>query len=182
VTHEIGLCTFDERGRPVTIQDWGALGELIGAAAVVVTLIYLATQVRYARLAASDVSRQARAQGVLEMQLMTINNREFREAWRKAARGSEGAGQRRTELLGLPEEEALMVLHGCIAWTWLHWAQYRSIKTPEDEMELEHLVSTFYSLPPMATLWKDDPLLRGLLDPGFVAWVDRVLAEGLKPM
>ena len=30
----------------MSIQDWGAVGELIGAIAVVVTLIYLATQIR----------------------------------------------------------------------------------------------------------------------------------------
>ena len=29
----------------MTIQDWGAIGEVIGALAVVVTLIYLARQV-----------------------------------------------------------------------------------------------------------------------------------------
>ena len=30
----------------MTIQDWGAVGEIIGAIAVIVTLIYLATQIR----------------------------------------------------------------------------------------------------------------------------------------
>jgi hypothetical protein len=30
----------------MTIQDWGALGELVGAVAVVATLIFLTTQIR----------------------------------------------------------------------------------------------------------------------------------------
>jgi len=30
----------------MTIQDWGAIGELVGGVAVIVTLIYLALQVR----------------------------------------------------------------------------------------------------------------------------------------
>ena len=32
------------------IQDWGAIGEVIGAAAVVITLAYLATQIRHQNL------------------------------------------------------------------------------------------------------------------------------------
>lgn len=35
----------------MTIQDWGAMGEVVGAIAVVVTLAYLATQIRQARIA-----------------------------------------------------------------------------------------------------------------------------------
>jgi hypothetical protein len=32
--------------RPVSIQDWGAIGEIVGAVAVVASLIYLAVQIR----------------------------------------------------------------------------------------------------------------------------------------
>ena len=42
----------------------GALSEAIGALAVVVTLAYLATQVRYAKITASDSNRLTRASGV----------------------------------------------------------------------------------------------------------------------
>jgi len=31
----------------MTLQDWGALGELVGGIAVIITLIYLALQIRY---------------------------------------------------------------------------------------------------------------------------------------
>ena len=77
-----------QRGEPVTIQGWGAIGEVVGAVAVVATLAYLATQIRYARLAASDTSRENRAQGVRDMMITTINNPAFRDAWRKADTGS----------------------------------------------------------------------------------------------
>ena len=59
----------------MTIQDWGAIGELLSAVAVVVTLGYLATQIRYARLTASDASRQARASGVREMEMLRNSGR-----------------------------------------------------------------------------------------------------------
>ncbi len=41
----------------------GALGETLGALLVLITLIYLATQVRYAKNAAADANRLARAKG-----------------------------------------------------------------------------------------------------------------------
>ena len=161
----------------MTIQDWGAIGELVGAVAVVVTLVYLATQIRYARLAATDASRQGRAEGVRAMMLVTLNNQAFRQAWGKADPGNEPRLEVLAERLGVSIDEAQLVWHGCCAWTFIHWAQYRSMKTAEDERELENLVRAFYSIPPMAPVWETDPLIRALLDPGFVAWVDRVLAR-----
>jgi hypothetical protein len=46
----------------MTIQDWGAIGELVGGAAVVVTLIYLALQVRQNTQAMDENRRLALAQ------------------------------------------------------------------------------------------------------------------------
>jgi hypothetical protein len=40
----------------MTIQDWGAIGEIVGAAGVILTLIYLATQIRQS-------NRQMRSEG-----------------------------------------------------------------------------------------------------------------------
>lgn len=161
----------------MTIQDWGAIGEIVGGVAVVVTLIYLATQIRYARLAASDASRQGRAQGVRDLLLAVIHNAEYREAWWKADPDSESLMAIIAEELKVSPSDANLVWNGCCAWAFTHWAQYRSMKTAEDERELENLVFAFYSRPPMGPVWKHSELLRGLLDPGFVTWVDRVLAE-----
>jgi hypothetical protein len=55
------------------------------------------------------------------------------------------------------------------------------MKTAEDQKELENLVRAFYSIPPMVVLWKNDSLIRALLDPGFVDWVDGILAEPRTP-
>ena len=81
------------------VVNWGSIGELVGAIAVVVTLGYLAIQIRYARMMASDASRQSRADGVLEMQIASLS-----------------------------------------------------------------------------TVWSHDPLIKMMVDPGFAAWVDGVLA------
>ena len=161
----------------MTIQDWGAIGEVVSAVAVVATLAYLATQIRYARLAAADVSRQNRAEGVRDLLAMGIANPEYLRAWNQA---DPEAGPRMrflAERFGITPDEAQRVWSGGLAWIYLHWAQFRSMKTPEDEQELHHLVAAFYTRDPMWTLWRDVPLTRELLDPGFVEWVDGVLAE-----
>lgn len=165
----------------MTVEELGSIGELVAALATVATLAYLATQIRYARLAASDASRQARAESVREMQLTSLNNREFRDAWNKSDPETAARIGALSERLGVSVDEAGLVWHGGCAWTFIHWSQYRSMKTPEDHQELENLVRNFYSIPPMVVLWKHDPLIRALLDPDFVAWVDGILAEPQTP-
>ena len=71
----------------MTIQELGSIGELVAALATVATLAYLATQIRYARLAASDTSRQNRAESVREMMLTVVNNEAYRVALYKADSG-----------------------------------------------------------------------------------------------
>ena len=46
----------------MTLQDWGAIGEMVGALAVVVTLIYLAKQIRQNTHAMEEGRRLALAQ------------------------------------------------------------------------------------------------------------------------
>ena len=58
----------------------GAMGEIVGALAVVATLTYLATQVRYAKQATADQNRLVRASGVREMALAAIQNDELRDS------------------------------------------------------------------------------------------------------
>jgi hypothetical protein len=46
----------------MTLQDWGAIGELVGAVAVIVTLIYLAKEIRLNTSAMAEGRRLALAQ------------------------------------------------------------------------------------------------------------------------
>ena len=161
----------------MTIQELGSIGELVAALATVATLAYLATQIRYARLAASDTSRQNRAESVREMMLTVVNNEAYRVAWYKADPGVAPRMEALSDRLGVSVDEANLIWNGCCAWTFIHWAQYWSMKTTEDTYELENLVREFYSIPPMAPVWETDPMIKALLDPGFVEWVDGVLAK-----
>jgi hypothetical protein len=69
----------------MNIQDLGALGEIIGAIAIVVTLAYLAIQIRYAKVAVTDQSRQSRAAALREINGRLIDNDELRQTFDKVA-------------------------------------------------------------------------------------------------
>jgi hypothetical protein len=165
----------------MTVQELGSIGEFVAAIATVATLAYLATQIRYTRLAASDTSRQGRAEGVREMQLVALNNEAFRQAWAKADTRAAPRMKVLSELLRVSVDEAQLIWHGCCAWTYIHWAQYRSMKTASDRNELENLIREFYSIPPMAPVWATDPMLKAMVDPDFVDWVDEILTRVRTP-
>ena len=58
-------------------MNWDAISailEAIGVIAIVISLLYLALQIRFARLAAADTSRTARSIGVREIDLTMVSN------------------------------------------------------------------------------------------------------------
>ena len=64
---------------------FSAIAEAVGVLAVVISLLYLAFQIRFARIAAADTSRTARAIGIREIDLTMVNNTELRENWLKSS-------------------------------------------------------------------------------------------------
>ena len=160
----------------MTIQDWGAVGEIVGAFGIVVTLLYLATQIRYARIASTDASRQHRVAAIREIETQVLNNPEIFEAWSKATGStfSEMMQQPLMEAYNLNSREAQLVEKVASVWLWTHWAQHRSMKSDTDIEELETLVSNFYSARPM-DLFISLPYVRAHFDHDFWSWMDRVL-------
>ncbi len=103
----------------------GAVGEILGAAVVFITLIYLASQVRQAKLVAADANRLARTRGVNDMQLAQLANRDAFLAMAKA-NGTEGYYRKLAAEFDLTYEQALDVDAQSIYWFWLHWGQYHN--------------------------------------------------------
>jgi hypothetical protein len=153
----------------------GAVGEILGAAAVVATLVYLAIQVRSAKSAAADINRLSRAVGVRETIRHTISDSELSDAWIRAE-GSGGNFQAIADQLGLNFREAQKVTFQCQSWWWLHWGQWASITTEKDMAELKHLVSEFYSVPPISVVWAEDASVQ-LMDPDFIEFVNNAVLE-----
>ena len=158
-------------------MDWeaiGAIGEIIGATAVVATLAYLALQIRHARQAAADVSRLNRGVGVRELLANMISDDDLRNAWIKTE-GEEDAYQRIADALGVTLQKTVKIEHQAQSWFWLHWAHWASTKTDRDVEGLRHVVAAFYAAPPMSTVWDLSPNVR-LLEPRFAEFVNSALA------
>lgn len=82
-----------------------AIGQLLSALGVVVTLAYLARQIRVSNDAAADANRLQRAAGVREMQLALSTNEALRATWQKAL-GDRPATDAIARRLGLTRDEA----------------------------------------------------------------------------
>ena len=153
-----------------------AISEAVGVITIVISLLYLAFQIRFARLAAADTSRMARAIGVRENVLAMVNNTELRENWIKAS-GLDSEYETLATEMDTDADGAIQIDNMCQSWMWVHWGQYRSIKTPADQKELENIVSVFYSSPPMLNCWKKSPYGRAVFDADFVQFVDEAISK-----
>ena len=160
-------------------MDWdavGAVGEILGAFAVFVTLIYLANQIRYARLTAMDANRFHRVDAIRDLNGKLTTNGEVRAAWNKAI--GPAFRQLHTDIadsLDLSFDEASLVVNQGASWGFTHWAQWRSLKSSADEKELMNIVRAWYGENPMKALI-GHPLFRAYYDEEFVHWLDETLA------
>ena len=153
-----------------------AISQIVSGTAVFISLLYLAFQVRFARLAAADTSRTARAIGVRENVLAMANNSRLCETWMKAS-GLRSAYEMLGTEMNVSADGAIQVDNMCQCWMWLHWGQYKSIKTQADLQELESIVSVFYSVPPMLNCWRKSPYGREVFDRDFVQFVEAAISK-----
>lgn len=153
-----------------------AVGQIVGATAVVSTLIYLALQIRYAKLSAADTNRLARAQGVREYFLQAATNRELRIANTKAL-GLDDYYETIAKEIGVTADEASILDHCYSYWFWLHWGQFTSTTEKKDLDELGNMVRAFYTLPSVRISWDRSPTVKPLLDPPFVKFVEDILRD-----
>jgi hypothetical protein len=152
----------------------GAVGELLGATVVVITLAYLAMQVKSAKLTAADANRLARAKGVTDMQLayLSNNNWDARAAVFKV-NGVYSYYEKFAVDMSLSIEDANQADTENVYWFWLHWGQFSSQNSPEDLEELAHTIGVFYQLPVMQYSWEHSPWAKPLLGAKFIEFVER---------
>jgi len=150
--------------------------EGVGVIAVVGSMLYLASQIRFARLAAADTSRTARAIGVRENVHAMASNAELRENWMKAS-SLETVYENLGKEMNVNANAAIQIDNMCQCWMWLHWGQFKAIKTEADTKELANIVSKFYSTPPMLNCWKESPYGGKVFDAEFVKFVDGAISK-----
>jgi hypothetical protein len=161
----------------MNIQDLGAIGEVVGAIAILITLAYLAAQIRYAKIAVTDQSRQNRADALREINGRFVDNHKLRETFDAVASPEWKAML--NDLANAWEvsvDQASLVYWSQNDYIWTHWAQFYSQKTKDDERELENIVATWYATPPMKDII-EHPTVRLFYEPEFISWVDSVISQ-----
>jgi hypothetical protein len=153
----------------------GAVGEIVGAIAVVATLIYLASQVRYAKAAASDANRLERASGVREMIMEYIRNPDLRTPLVKSL-GVDSWFEQFANEFDLSIDEAMRIDYHNLYWFWLHWGQYASTKDAKDVKELKNLIGQFYVMPVMKYSWDHGPFISQM-EPEFREFVNQIIED-----
>ncbi len=150
----------------------GAMGEAVSAILVLITLIYLATQVRYAKNAAADANRLMRARGVCDYQLACATNDLLIQS--NTAGNDYGSWyEELSAALGITAEEAMRVDSLSLYWVWLHWGQFSSTNNKKDLDELGDTIGKFYSSSPaIKYTWQNGPFTKPLLGSKFVEFVD----------
>ena len=157
----------------------GALGEIVGALAVVLTLAYLAIQVRHAKEAAADTNRLERSKGVRDMMLASAADSGLRENLTKGLQLSDYYNEIASNL-NMSSDEAASFDWAMLYWFWLRWGQYASTTKESDVEELRNVISGFYRNPGVRVCWEKSPWARPVLEKDFVNFVDEILAQDLK--
>ena len=158
----------------------GAVGEILGAIAVVLTLGYLARQVHFARETAADTNRLNRANGVTEMLLAGVTNSELLSSVAKSHAHTLYHKAYAEEFDLDPDEAGRSDWYHCYFF-WLHWGQYSSSTTPQDLAEITNIVTGWYQIPAVRYSWDHSPFAKPSLDPTFVDFVEDVLSNAAKP-
>lgn len=78
----------------MTLQDWGSVGELVGGIAVIVTLVYLAIQIREYRLGLIASTFHSTTQGFNQINLMLGADPELAEVLERGIRDPESLDAR----------------------------------------------------------------------------------------
>ena len=154
----------------------GALGETLGAILVLITLIYLATQVRYAKNAAADANRLARAKGVCDLQLVAACNDQLNQSNIDANEWN-GWYQELAEVRDITVEDAMRADAMSTYWFWLHWGQFASTNNKEDLAELGDTIGKFYQSPAIKYAWDNGPFSKPLLGREFIEFVEKYMGK-----
>lgn len=149
----------------------GALFQMIGTLAVIITLAYLAIQVRVSRSVAADANRLTRTSGVREFCLAAAQNDELMSTLAKAF-SMQAYLKAYADQFEISEIEAARLDWALQSFFWLHYGQFASTNDEKSTAELAYLARNFYKVPAIEYAWKNGPFGKSFMDPAFVAFID----------
>ena len=158
----------------------GAIGETLGALAVIVTLAYLAIQVRVSRSVAADANRLTRTTGVREFCLAVTENDALISTM-STAFGMQAYLKAFADRFGISEIEAARLDWALQSFFWLHYGQFASTNDAKSTAELAYLARAFYTVPAIKYSWENGPFGKSFMDPSFGAFIDSLVIQDTDP-
>jgi len=150
------------------LKQWASVAEIIGAFAVVISLVYVGIQVNDSAGAVRSASANDASVALQAFYLQLGSDRETSSIVYRGLTSEQA-------LTNEEEYQFLMVLHG--AFLGFQNSYLLAEEGTIDEELLNSLkinVANIHRLPGMKRYWRQR---RGYLHSGFVAWVDRVSVE-----
>lgn len=117
----------------MTIQDWGAIGDLVGGVAVLVTLIYLAIQIKQNTKVNASLIRQNFYDATQQQILHAVESSEFNEMMHRAWTSED-------TLTGPEQTQVWRHMQGVLMGYQGAFEQYKSGALPEKDWALARLI------------------------------------------
>ena len=151
----------------------GATGEWAGAVAVVVTLVYLGSQIRQAKEATRQATEQRRGEAAQRQLQLVVENPEFAELLTRNSGNAQHMDEMATHW-GCSRAEAHQLVMFYSAWG-SSWEEYylSDSRNPERWATVERRIVGQLSTEPGQSFWKN---MKQLYSPEYVSLVDHLLA------
>jgi hypothetical protein len=147
----------------MTVLEWGALGDLIGGVAIIVSLIYVGVQVKESAKATRSAAANDASVSMQTWYLELGSNRQASELWLNAMRSPE-------PLSTHDEFQFLMSMHAVfLGFQNCYLLTQEGTLDPEIRKALTFAIVAVKDLPGMDRYWRQR---RGFLHSGFANYVD----------
>ena len=156
----------------MTLEQYAYLAEILGTATVVISLIYLAVQVRHGITQSQAEARYAFVQATSDINMTIAQDKQIASVWR---RGLEDPGE-----LDSDETMQLWMLIGqyCNAWLVMHQLHIDGQLAKNQWHVVNNDVAAILCSAGGRAFWK---IGRGAFDPEFRRFVDDVHDNGEQP-
>ena len=159
----------------MTLETVYYVTQILAVLLVIGSLLFVGVQIRDNSRAVKDQNRWTRLTETNATARMLAENPEALRANTEASSPAwKSMLQDYADAWGVSFDDAAIVAWTHATYIWTHWAQWRAMKTKQDEVELKNIVKVYYSMEPMASDIRH-PTARALYDPDFIEWVDGVL-------
>jgi len=158
----------------MTLQDLGNLGEIVGSLAVVISLLYLAAQIRQnSRLLRASALEQQMAAGAAMLQTTGGSL----ETARVLGRGMRGLDQ----LQGAERTQFFSLLGLAFIGFQTSWYLQREGLSNEDMWRRQQSIVRWYLCQPGVRAWWDGFARQTVMSAGFVQMVEKELIDPVEP-